>query len=154
MMPRPTTNIPAPIVAIVAGGMMKLYADAAGIPLDANPVLAEVGILIGQLSAVIALLALISFGLARTTIDPIHPSRASTLVTNGIFRVSRNPLCLSLLLLLISYALRLDSWVVWLGPVLFASYITRFQIIPEEAVLAAKFGTAFQDYKRHTRRWI
>lgn len=153
-MPRPTTNIPAPIVAIVAGGMMKLYADAAGIPLDASPFRADVGILFGQLSAVIALLALVSFGLARTTINPLHPSRASTLVTGGIFRISRNPLCLSLLLLLVSYALRLDSWVVWLGPAVFAAYITRFQIIPEEAVLVVKFGAAFQDYKRHTRRWI
>lgn len=153
-MPRLTSNIPAPIVAIVAAAMMKLYADAAGIPLDASPLRAEVGTLIGQLSAVIALLALVSFSFVRTTINPLHPARASTLVTGGIFQVSRNPLCLSLLLLLVSYALRLDSWVVWLGPVLFASYITRFQIIPEEAVLAAKFGAAFQDYKRHTRRWI
>lgn len=153
-MPRLTTNIPAPIVAIIAGGMMKLYEIAAGIPFDASPLLAEVGTLIGQLSAAIALLALISFGLARTTINPLHPSRASTLVTSGIFRISRNPLCLSLLLLLISYALRLDSWVVWLGPISFAAYITRFQIIPEEIVLAAKFGAAFQDYKQRTRRWI
>jgi protein-S-isoprenylcysteine O-methyltransferase Ste14 len=153
-MPRPTANIPAPIVAIIAGGMMKLYADAAGIQLDASPLRAEVGTLIGQLSAVIALLALLGFGLARTTINPLHPSRASTLVTGGIFRITRNPLCLSLLLLLVSYSLRLDSWAVWLGPAMFAAYITRFQIIPEEAVLAAKFGAAFQDYKRHTRRWI
>jgi protein-S-isoprenylcysteine O-methyltransferase Ste14 len=153
-MPRLTTNIPAPIVAIVAGAMMKLYAYAAAIPLDASPFRAEVGTFIGQLSAVIALLALASFGLARTTINPLEPARASTLVTGGIFRFSRNPLCLSLLLLLVSYAVRLDSWVVWLGPLVFATYITRFQIIPEENVLAAKFGTAFQDYKRHTRRWL
>lgn len=153
-MPRLTANIPAPVVAIIAGGVMKLYADAAGIPLDASLLRAEVGTLIGQLSAVIALLALLSFGLARTTINPLHPSRASTLVTGGIFRITRNPLCLSLLLLLVSYAVRLDSWVVWLGPAMFAAYITRFQIIPEEAVLAAKFGAAFQDYKRQTRRWI
>lgn len=153
-MPRLTANIPAPIVAIIAGGMMKLYADATGIPLDASPLRTEVGTLVGQLSAVIALLALLSFGRARTTINPLHPSRATTLVTGGIFRITRNPLCLSLLLLLTSYALRLDSWVVWLGPAMFAAYITRFQIIPEEAVLAAKFGAAFQDYKRHTRRWL
>lgn len=153
-MPRLTTNIPAPIVAIIAGGMMKLYADAVGIPLDGSPLRATVGILIGQLSAVIALLALLSFGLARTTINPLDPSRASTLVTNGVFRITRNPLCLSLLLLLVSYAVRLDSWIVWLGPVSYAIYITRFQIIPEEAVLAAKFGAAFQNYKQRTRRWI
>lgn len=153
-MPSLKTNVPAPIVAIAAGGTMWLYAYAAEIPLDASPRLAEVGTLIGQLSAVIALLALVSFALARTTINPLDPSRASTLVTGGIFRFTRNPLCLSLLLLLVSYAVRLDSWLVWLGPVLFATYITRFQIIPEEDVLAAKFGAAFHAYKRRTRRWI
>lgn len=153
-MPRMKTNIPAPIVAIAAGGTMWLYVYAAEIPLDASPLLAEIGTLIGQLSAAIALLALVSFGIARTTINPLDPSRASTLVTGGIFRFTRNPLCLSLLLLLISYATRLDSWIVWLGPVLFAVYITRFHIIPEESVLAAKFGAAFHAYKLRTRRWI
>jgi protein-S-isoprenylcysteine O-methyltransferase Ste14 len=153
-MPRLKTNIPAPIVAIAAGGMMWLYAYAAELPFDASPLIAQVGILIGQFSAVIALLALISFGIARTTINPLHPSRATTLITSGIYRITRNPLCLSLLLLLVSYAVRLDSWAAWLGPVLYAVYITRFHIIPEESVLAEKFGAAFQAYKLRTRRWI
>ncbi len=153
-MPRLNTNIPAPIVAIAVGGSMWLYAYAAEVPLDGSPVLAQVGTLIGQLSAVIALLALISFGIARTTINPLHPSRTSTLITGGIYRISRNPLCLSLLLLLVSYAVRLDSWAASLGPVLFAVYITRFHIIPEENVLAEKFGAAFHAYKLRTRRWI
>jgi protein-S-isoprenylcysteine O-methyltransferase Ste14 len=61
---------------------------------------------------------------------------------------------LSLLLLLIAYAVRLGSWVEWLGPALFATYVTRFQIIPEERILAAKFGAAFVAYKSRTRRWI
>lgn len=153
-MPRWKTNIPAPIVAIAVGGTMWLYAYAAEVPLDASPVVARVGTLIGQLSAVIALLALISFGIARTTINPLQPWRASTLITGGIYRITRNPLCLSLLLLLVSYAVRLDSWAAWLGPLLFAAYITRFHIIPEENVLAAKFGAAFHAYKLRTRRWI
>jgi protein-S-isoprenylcysteine O-methyltransferase Ste14 len=149
-----STNIPAPVVAAIAGGIMKLYESLAQVSLDSTPILAEVGLRLGQLSAVIALLAFAGFGLARTTINPLHPSRASTLVTGGIFRFTRNPLCLSLLLLLISYAVRLDSWAVWLGPALFAAYITRFQIIPEESALAAKFGAAFQAYRSRTRRWI
>lgn len=148
------TRIPPPVVALAVGGLMKLYAWTFQVPIDASPVLADVGIAIAQISAVIALLAFASFGLARTTINPRAPARATVLVTGGIFRVTRNPLCLSLLLLLVAYAVRLGSWVEWLGPVLFAVYVTRFQIVPEEEILAQKFGAAFLAYKSRTRRWL
>lgn len=148
------TKIPAPFVAMAVGGGMKLYARAASVAIDVSPVLSELGIRLAQLSAVIALLAFASFRLARTTINPLDPSRASALVTGGIFRVTRNPMYLSLLLLLVAYALRLDSWLEWSGPLVFFIYVTRFQIIPEEKILAAKFGAAFVDYKKRTRRWI
>jgi protein-S-isoprenylcysteine O-methyltransferase Ste14 len=153
-MRRLETKIPAPVVAIAAGAIMKLYAHTSKVPIDASPLLGEIGIRLAQLSAVIALLAFASFRLARTTINPLDPSRASALVTGGIFRITRNPMYLSLLLLLIAYALRLGSWVEWLGPALFATYVTRFQIIPEERILAAKFGAALLAYKSRTRRWI
>lgn len=148
------TKIPAPVVAIAAGGLMKLYARTAQVSIDASPVLAEVGIRLSQLSAVLALLAFASFRLAKTTINPLDPSRASALVTGGVFRVTRNPMYLSLLLLLIAYAVRLGSWVEVLGPAFFAAYVTRFQIIPEERILAVKFGGPYLAYKRRTRRWI
>lgn len=153
-MPTLKTKIPPPVVAIAIGGFMKLYASAVSVPIDASPLLAGLGIGLSQVSAVVALLAFVSFGLARTTINPMAPSRASTLVTGGIFRISRNPMCLSLLLLLIAYAVRLGSWVELLGPVSFVAYVTHFQIIPEEEVLAQKFGAAFDAYKRRTRRWL
>ncbi|GAB3551374.1 hypothetical protein GCM10027343_35500 [Noviherbaspirillum agri] len=148
------TRVPAPVVAIAIGVAMKLYAHAAHIPMDSWPILAEVGVRLAQLSAVIAVLAFASFALARTTINPRHPSRASALVTSGVYRVTRNPMYLSLLLLLVAYAARLGSWSEGLGPVLFVAYVTRFQIIPEERVLEAKFGAAFLAYKGRTRRWI
>jgi len=148
------TKIPAPVIAIAAGGIMKLYALTAQVSIDTSPLLAEVGIRLAQLSAVIAILAFASFRLAKTTINPLDPSRASALVTVGIFRITRNPMYLSLLLLLIAYAVRLGSWGEWLGPALFAAYVTRFQIIPEERILAVKFGAAYLAYRSRTRRWI
>lgn len=133
---------------------MKLYAHTAQVSIDTSPVFADVGIHLSQLSAVIALLAVASLVFARTTISPFDPSRTSALVTGGIFRITRNPLYLSLLLLLVAYALRLGSWVTWLGPALFVTYITRFQIIPEERILTVKFGSAYLAYKTRTRRWV
>jgi protein-S-isoprenylcysteine O-methyltransferase Ste14 len=148
------TRIPPPVVAVAIGGIMKLYAYVAAVHIDASPLVVDLGVALSQVSAAIALMALASFGLARTTINPLEPSRASTLVTGGIFRITRNPLCLSLLLLLIAYAVRLGSWAEWLGPVLFVAYVTHFQIIPEEEILAQKFGADFLAYKSRTRRWL
>lgn len=148
------TRIPAPVIATVIGGCMKLYALSAHVMIDASPLLAEVGIRMAQLSAAIAILAFASFRLARTTINPLDPSRASSLVTGGIFRFSRNPMYLSLLLLLVAYAIRLEPGMEWLGPVVFFAYVTRFQILPEERILAEKFGDAFIEYRNRTRRWI
>ena len=37
---------------------------------------------------------------------------------------------------------------------LFVGYITRFQILPEERILQARFGTPYQDYLRRVRRWL
>jgi protein-S-isoprenylcysteine O-methyltransferase Ste14 len=148
------TRIPAPVVAMALGGAMKAYAYTASVVIDASPVLAEIGVRIAELSAVIAILAFASLGLARTTFNPFDPSQASALVTGGIYRITRNPLYLSLLLLLIAYALRLASWIEALGPVLFVAYVTRYQIIPEERILAEKFGDAFRDYLSRTRRWL
>ena len=41
-----------------------------------------------------------------------------------------------------------------LGPVAFVLYITRFQILPEERVMRAKFGQAYEAYAGSVRRWI
>jgi len=67
------TKIPAPIIAITAGGIMKLYAGTAHISIDASPVLAEVGILLSQFSAVIALLAFASFMSREDHDQPARP---------------------------------------------------------------------------------
>jgi len=148
------TKIPAPVVALAAAAVMKLYARTARVQIDPTPALAGLGLGLAQLSALIALLAFTSFAVARTTINPLDPSRASRLVTGGIFRLSRNPMYLSLLMLLIAYAIRLGSWLEGLGPALFIVYVTRFQIIPEERILALRFDAAFSAYRQRTRRWI
>lgn len=139
---------------MIIGALMKWYVHLGDIRMDPSTIRMEIGVALSQLSAVIVLMAVVCFWRARTTINPIDPSRASSLVTNGIFRMSRNPMYLSLLLLLLAYAIRLDSLAVWLGPLIFVTYVTCFQILPEERVLAEKFGEAYLTYKHRTRRWI
>lgn len=96
----------------------------------------------------------IAFGRAKTTINPLRPANASSLVTSGIYRFTRNPMYLGLLFVLVAWALYLSSALAFVGPYLFVLYIRRFQIAPEERVLAAKFGDAYSDYTSQVRRWL
>lgn len=95
-----------------------------------------------------------AFRRARTTTNPLQPHQASALVTEGIYRVTRNPMYVGLMLVLIAWAVVLGSPVSLAGPVAFVVYMNRFQIGPEEVALAAKFGDEFERYRARVRRWI
>ena len=101
-----------------------------------------------------ALAGVYCFRRAHTTVDPLHPDKASRLVTGGIYRVSRNPMYLGMACLLTAWAIWLGALWPWLGPVAFVLYITRFQIRPEERVLTTLFGEAYTDYTQRVRRWL
>jgi protein-S-isoprenylcysteine O-methyltransferase Ste14 len=96
----------------------------------------------------------LAFKRAQTTPDPFRPQNASSLVTTGIYRFSRNPMYLGLLLVLLGWAAFLCSVFPLFGPVGFVAYIARFQIVPEERVLQAKFGAAYSEYLARVRRWV
>ena len=122
---------------------------------DAGPHVREVAVTIAlQLSGALAIAGFAGLWRAGTTFNPINPERATKLVTSGVYAFSRNPIYLSLLLLLMAYAVRLWSLPAAAGPAPYIVYITRFQIVPEERALQAKFGVAFTDYKRKVRQWI
>ena len=89
-----------------------------------------------------------------TTINPIALEKSSTLITTGVFSWSRNPVYLTDLLLLLAWTVWLGNWLnlIWL-PV-FVVYITRYQILPEESVLGARFGPDYAAYTSRTNRWI
>ncbi|MBK8814201.1 MAG: isoprenylcysteine carboxylmethyltransferase family protein [Methylococcaceae bacterium] len=90
----------------------------------------------------------------QTTITPRRPEEASILVTNGIYIISRNPMYVGLMLVLLGWAAFLASPISLAGPVAFIAYITRFQIKPEERILLAKFDDEYQKYLSSARRWI
>lgn len=148
------TKVPAPVVAIAIAIGMWFLPCAESVSGAIEPVRTVAMDFASQVSAVIALAAFGAFWRARTTINPLKPERASVLVTHGIYRFTRNPMYLSLLLLLISYASQLWSWEAFAGPIVYVAYVTRFQIIPEEKILESKFGSEFAAYKRKVRRWI
>jgi len=91
---------------------------------------------------------------AGSTIDPTRPTAASVLVIGGPFRFSRNPMYVGFTLMLLAWAAWLQSPWVFAGPVIFALYLTRWHIVPEERALRAKFGSAFVAYEAKVRRWL
>ena len=146
-------KIPPPLVWLVcaaAAGLAPYYLPAV---LD----MAALRWLIWPLllcAMLLALPALMLFSRARTTAHPHHPERSSRLVTGGVYRFSRNPMYLALALLLLAWVLWLGNGVALVWPALFAAYLTRFQIVPEERALAAKFGQEYAQYCRRVRRWF
>jgi protein-S-isoprenylcysteine O-methyltransferase Ste14 len=117
----------------------------------------------GRIAAALALAALgvafsvsgaLAFARAKTTKNPMKPQAATSLVVAGVYKITRNPMYLGLSLLLLAWAVFL--WSAWalLGPIIFVGYISRFQIAPEERVLASLFGSEYSAYKAKVRRWL
>ena len=104
--------------------------------------------------AVFGFFALLSFYRKRTSIDPHKPEKASVLITDGLYSVSRNPMYLGLLLLLIAYGFYLGSLLSLLVIPFFVWYMNRWQIEPEEEVMLEKFGEEYRKYRSEVRRWL
>ncbi|WP_105888508.1 methyltransferase family protein [Haemophilus influenzae] len=107
-----------------------------------------------SLSFLIALSSVIQFIICKTSINPRDFKGTTKLVSTGIFRFSRNPMYLSLLLMLIAWVLWLGNSLAWLGIIVFVLAINQFQIAKEETYLESKFGDEYRRYKQKVRRWI
>ena len=110
-------------------------------------------VLFGLCIAVI-LISVIQFVIKKTTTDPLNPSKASELVTNGIYNFTRNPMYLGMLLFLLAYGLHLGNAFNTLVAAGFVSYMNHFQIKPEEEALKKVFGQEYNIYCKLTRRWF
>ena len=84
----------------------------------------------------------------------LKASLASSLVIRGVYRYTRNPMYVGLLLTLLAWAVFLANPLAALWVVVYVLYITRFQIIPEERVLASLFAAEYEAYKGRVRRWV
>jgi protein-S-isoprenylcysteine O-methyltransferase Ste14 len=147
-------KIPPPVVAFLIGVAMWLVSTtgpSVDLPLLVRS-LAFGGIAV--LGGAVALAGDLEFRRARTTINPLRPQKTTALVTSGVYRFTRNPMYLGLLLVVTGWCAFLSSAITLLGPVAFASYITRFQIVPEERVLLLKFGASYSNYLARVRRWL
>ena len=90
----------------------------------------------------------------NTTISPLKPEKATSLIVSGIYMYSRNPMYLGMLFILISISIRYNIIGGIISISTFIIYITKFQIIPEEEQLKRIFGEKFLNYKKKTRMWL
>ena len=103
---------------------------------------------------VLAVAGIFVFYKGQTTLNPIKPEAASIIVTCGVYRFSRNPMYVGLLFVLTAWAVWLYNLLAFLFLPVFVLYMNRFQILPEERALQAKFGSEFNDYMMSVRRWL
>jgi len=146
--------IPPPLVTLLIGLMMWLLSEMFPALTLAwlHSIVAATAT--GLAGLAISLTAVVTFKRASTTLDPRHPAGTSTLISSGIYRYSRNPMYLGVLLVLVGWAIYLGNLLSILCTFVFIAYITRFQIIPEERLLQEKFEVEFLSYKSRVRRWL
>jgi protein-S-isoprenylcysteine O-methyltransferase Ste14 len=144
-----------PPLALLAMTAAAMAAVARAVPF-AIPVPARLSIATALVLAGVAfaLLGVVTFRRQKTTVNPLPSARPSSLVTLGVYGYSRNPMYLGFLLVLLGWCVYLANPIAALLLPAFVAYVNRFQIRPEESVLAERFGQQFREYCGSVRRWI
>lgn len=109
---------------------------------------------LGVMGLSLGIMGVTQFRIAQTTPNPQALEKVSSLVTSGVYQYSRNPMYVGLVLILLGWAFYLSHLLAFVLLPIFILYITRFQIQPEERMMAQKFGKTYQDYLNKVRRWI
>lgn len=109
---------------------------------------------LGVMGLSLGIMGVTQFRIAQTTPNPQALEKVSSLVTSGVYQYSRNPMYVGLVLILLGWAFYLSHFLAFVLLPIFILYMTRFQIQPEERMMAQKFGKTYQDYLNKVRRWI
>tara|TARA_X000000950_G_scaffold153690_2_gene188730 strand:- start:4662 stop:5108 length:447 start_codon:yes stop_codon:yes gene_type:complete len=146
------TKIPPPILALVM--IVLIYLSSFFIESTKFNYQGSLSVLVLILGLACAIPSFKLFARYKTTISPLKPSDATALVTEGMYRYSRNPMYLGLLLLTIASTIWFGTWFGIIVNILFIFLINFLQIIPEEEALLEIFGEEYEEYKKNVRRWI
>ena len=146
------TKIPPPIVTLVFG--LSIYFSRGIFQAVEIKYSFYIGILLLILGLAVLIFAVRLFRKDKTTVNPLSPEQATKLVTDGIFKYSRNPMYLGMAFVLGSIAAFYNPIGGIILIALFFVYITKFQIIPEERAMRDLFSDEFDRYIKVTRRWF
>src|SRR5688572_6505172 len=147
-------RVPPPLIffgLVVIGPLVdRLFGIA---PLHiAQPLRSVMVLLLVAAGLMIVLAAIRNFARAGTRVEPWAPS--SAIVSDGIYRFTRNPMYVGMALVVLGLALIIGSSasIVMVG--LAMLIVDLFVIRREEAYLEAKFGDEYRDYRARVRRWL
>ena len=145
------TKIPPPIVTLLCIGIIYLF----DIQIEySEPDLKVVGRIFLILGLIIIFSAVLKFIKTKTTVDPTRPYKTSNLVISGIYKITRNPMYLGMLFLIMAYATYNNNVIGCIIIPIFIFYINKFQIEPEEIEMRKKFGESFENYCKKVNRWL
>lgn len=147
-------KIPPAVTTVLTGTLMWLAArvvPALAVPIPGRPLVAGT---LASIGLALILAGWIAFQAAGTTVDPMRPHTATAFVRTGVYRFTRNPMYAGAFLLLAAWGILLANAFALVPLPLFFLYMNRFQIIPEERALLAKFGAEYAAYSRSVRRWF
>ncbi|MEO2279679.1 methyltransferase family protein [Pseudoalteromonas pernae] len=149
-----TLRVPPLLVVLIV--LWVMFFTAFKVP-DAHitvPLRELISSALALLGGVCALVAVVQFRLAQTTVDPRIPEQSSHLVTHGLYRYSRNPMYVGFLLMLFGWGVFLGNYVALIWLPVFVLYLNQHQIKPEEKVLQEIFKDEYVKYCTKVRRWI
>jgi|TARA_A100001011_G_scaffold259955_1_gene268423 protein-S-isoprenylcysteine O-methyltransferase Ste14 len=146
------SKIPPPLVVLIL--VISTFFSSKKIDLIQIPFQTSIAIFILSVGILILINPVLKFIKSKTTINPIKFKKVNKLVTSGIYRYSRNPMYLGMLMIVISSSIFYLNIYSILTPLFFYLWINRFQIKREEVFLTEKFGEDYLSYKKKTRRWI
>jgi len=148
----PGVIAPPPLIFLcflVLGYILNLFYPLAVLEEPLSAIISAIFFAYAGLTAGLAFFYMIKSG---TNVDVRKP--ANTIVTIGVYSYTRNPMYLSMVILLIAFALLLNAlWIALLIP-LFMYVMQKGVIEREEAYLENKFGNEYVQYKNRVRRWI
>jgi protein-S-isoprenylcysteine O-methyltransferase Ste14 len=147
-------KVPPVVLVLLAAVVMWLVSSVAPSFTWSLPYRQVVALTLAVTGGIITILGVIAFRQAHTTVNPTNPQSASSLVSNGIYQVSRNPMYLGFLLALFGLAVFFSNALSLVVLPAFVAYMNHFQIAPEERALTVVFGQEFTTYTEKVRRWI
>tara|TARA_Y100000817_G_scaffold67674_1_gene51328 strand:- start:111 stop:557 length:447 start_codon:yes stop_codon:yes gene_type:complete len=145
-------RIPPPLIAMLC--VLIIFLSKSIFPSFVFSYKLQLGIFVSTIGFLLLIVSIKSFIDSKTTINPLNLKKSTYLVTSGVFRFSRNPMYLGMLLFLLGTAIILNIIGGLIISILFIFYMNFFQIIPEEKALENLFGKNYRNYRKTVRRWI
>lgn len=145
-------RFPPPLIVLGSLFLGVGIGGLAGLPVVEVDWLRPLGVVIGALGAAILGTGLIGF--FRAGNDPEPWKKDTALVTSGLYRFTRNPMYLGMVMVQLGVALFEQNVGALLSVPLAILLIDRFVIAREERHLIATFGDAYRAYCGRVRRWI